>query len=142
MRILYFNNGSGLGKAKSGGSTRFIEIAKRLQQKDVIITVVATSGSINLFNAENFRANFIKVKSSFFAKRERSNFGRFWSYILSTVHSIIISYRLPVCDVVYSPSDYYCDVVPSIYYKIRNGRTKYISMVHHLCRLPSQRKGN
>jgi len=140
--MLYFNNGSGLGKAKSGGSARFIETAKRLQQKGIEVTVVGTSGSISLFNEENFRANFIKVKSSFFLKQERNNIDRAWSYMISTIHSIIISNRLPTYNIVYSPSDYFCDVIPSIYYKIRNSKTKYISMVHHLCRSPNKRKGN
>ena len=142
MQILYFNNGSGLGSAKSGGTARFIETAKRLQSKGVKITVVTTSGSIKLFNAESFFVDFFKVRSSIFSKKERSNYGRSLSYIFSTVHSIVISNKLPLCDVVYSPSDYFCDVVPSVYYKIKKKQVKYISMIHHICRPPSKRSGN
>ncbi len=110
MKILYFNNGSGLGIAKSGGNTHFIETVKNFQDKGVKIVVVATSGAINLFHSEGLEVEFVEVKAALFSKQESSNFGRAWSYVLSTLHSIMIIKHLSKCNIVYSTSDYYCDV--------------------------------
>ena len=141
MRLLYFSIGSGLESAKSGGNTRFIEVAKRLFEKNIEITIVCTSGAIELFKAEGLEADFIKVRASIFSNKERSNIGRAWSYVISTIHSLFIIHKLPHCELLHSPSDYFCDVIPSIYYKMRNNDTYFTSMIHHLCRHPKERKG-
>jgi len=44
-------------------------------------------------------------------------------------------------DVVYSCSDYFCDVIPAVLYK-KKYKKKYISMIHHLSKPPRERKGN
>jgi glycosyltransferase involved in cell wall biosynthesis len=142
MHILYFNNGSGLGTAKSGGTTRLIETASRLIRDGVKISIVTTVGAHKLFNTEKLAANYFIVRASLFGKVERNNFERMWSYVLSAIHSVIIFPRLPACDIVYSPSDYFCDVIPAVAYKIFHPKVAFVAMVHHLCRPPGQRKGN
>lgn len=142
VHVLYLNNGSGLGTAKSGGTTRLIELAHRLMRDGVKITIVTTVGAHELFNTEKLAANYYLVRASLFGKAERNNFDRMWSYVLSTVHSLFILPRLPACDIVYSPSDYFCDVIPAVAYKLFHPKAAFVAMVHHLCRPPGKRKGN
>jgi transcription termination factor Rho len=49
-----------------------IEIAKRLCEKNIQITIVCTSGAIELFRAEGLKADFIEVRASIFSKKENS----------------------------------------------------------------------
>lgn len=142
IRLLCFSNGSGLGTAKSGGTTRLIETAKRFIRDGIEIFVVTTPGARKLFDTENLSANYFIVQASVFSTVEHSNFGRVWSYIISTLHSILITSKYPTCSIVYATSDYFCDVIPAVFYKIFRSRTMFVVMIHHLCRHPKQRKGN
>lgn len=142
MNLLFLSNGSGLGTAKSGGMTRHIEIAKRLLKKNIEITFITTLGAYKTYQAEKLRATFILVKASIWSKQEKNNFDRIVSYIISTVHSLLLINRLKQFDIVYSTSDYFCDIVPSWILKKRRQNTKWIAMIHHLCRNPLTRKGN
>lgn len=142
MKILYFNNGSGLGVEKSGGTTRLIEISKNFIKKSIPVTIVTTRGAFELFKKEKLNANFVVVRSSIFRKKETNNLQRIWSYLISTIHSCILIFQIPSHDVVYSPSDYICDIAPSCLYKIVNPGSKFVAMVHHLCRHPNERLGN
>jgi glycosyltransferase involved in cell wall biosynthesis len=58
------------------------------------------------------------------------------------VHSLLVLPKLPKHDLVYAPSDYFCDVIPAVVYKYFHPQIPMVSMVHHLCRSPFQRKGN
>ena len=142
MHVLYFNNGSGLGAAKSGGTTRLIETARRLGERGVAVSIVTTHGALTLFREEKLLARFFLVRASLISMRERNNLDRAWGYILSTLHSLLLILRLPKCDVVYAPSDYFCDVLPAVAYKFARPSTRFVAMIHHRCRPPKQRRGN
>jgi len=96
VKILYFNNGSGLGTAKSGGTTRLIETARRMMKSGASVSIVTTLGALRLFKSENLIADYILVRAALFAKSEKSNFGRMSSYLISTIHAIVVIPRLPV----------------------------------------------
>ena len=119
-----------------------IEVAKGLILSGFTISIVTTIGGLRLFQIEDLDAKYYLVKSSIFEKIERSNLQRLWSYFLATIHSSFMILWLPKHDIVYSPSDYFCDVIPAVLYKLLNPRAKYIAMVHHLCRHPKERLGN
>lgn len=119
-----------------------IEVAKGLILSGFKVSIVTTLGGLRLFQIENLDAKYYLVKSSIFLKTERSNLQRLWSYFLATIHSSIMVLWLPKHDIVYSPSDYFCDVIPAVFYKLRNPKVKYVAMVHHLCRHPKERLGN
>ena len=142
MKILYIANGSGLGTAKSGGMTRNIEISKRLLKKGVMISYLTTSGSHVNYLEEGLKATFYLARASLFYSKERNQFDRFISYVISTIHSLFMILKLPSFDILYSTSDYFCDVVPSFFYKLRFRKSIWIAMIHHLCRSPLKRKGN
>lgn len=142
MKILYFNNGSGLGTAKSGGTARHIEIVKRFEKMKTCQYIVTTLGAKHLYEEENIKSRIFLVKASLFKKVEKNNFDRIIAYFISTIHSLVIAGRLPKAEIVYSPSDYFCDVLPAIFYKLLNKKTKMVVMIHHKCRSPFVRQGN
>ena len=45
MKLIYFNNGSGLGTAKSGGTVRHIETARGLMVLGTGVYIVTTPGA-------------------------------------------------------------------------------------------------
>ena len=143
MKILYYNNGSGLGTAKSGGTARHIETAKVLQNKNVEVNIVTTKGAIALYNAEDLVVNDLtEVRSSINANVEKNPYQRALGYVISTIHSLLLTPKLCHVDFVYSVSDYFCDVLPTIAYKIINPKTICVVMIHHMCKSPLKRKGN
>ncbi len=142
MRVLYYNNGSGLGTAKSGGTARHIETARRLIEKGVEVHVVTTEGAYSIYNKENLLPkSFTIVRAHLSQKKETNNFDRAMSYVISTMHSSLKVFSLPNVDIVYSTSDYFCDVIPALVYKIFRRRL-WVIMIHHLCKSPFERKGN
>lgn len=143
MRILYFVNAFGLGTAKSGGTTRQIETMKRLAPRGVEMTTVGTLGAARLFGDERVPGEFFRTRASFGRTVERHSGDRILAYVLSTVHTLASLRRLPACDVVYSPSDAFCDTVPALAYKrLHDNRPRWIAMVHHRARPPGRRTGN
>lgn len=142
MKILYFCNGSGLSSAKSGGGTRLVEIIRRFP-KDFQINIVGTTGDQKMFQREKIshQIRFIKVLASFWKTKNENRFDRLVGYFVSTIHSILIIFKLAKVDIVYSPSDVFCDVIPGLFYKTFK-KAKWVVMVHHLCPPPWQRKGN
>lgn len=142
MKILYFNNGFGLGTAKSGGATRHIEIVKRFENMKINQNIVTTIGSKHLYKEEKIKSKIVLVKAAIFKKEEKNNFDRIIAYIISTIHSLIIIKKLPKAQIVYSTSDYFCDVIPSIAYRLTHNRSRMVAMIHHKCRSPFKRKGD
>jgi len=142
LKILYFCNGSGLSSAKSGGGSRLVEIIRRFP-KDFQINIVGTIGDQKMFQREKIshQIHFIKVLASFWKTKNENQFDRLLGYLVSTIHSILIIFKLPKVDIVYSPSDVFCDVIPGLFYKTFK-KTKWVVMVHHLCPPPWQRQGN
>ena len=141
MKILYFNNGSGLGTAKSGGTTRLIETARHFLKSGNKVKIVTTIGAYKLFRKERLNTDFLVLKSSIFRNYESGNLDRIISYVISTIHSLMSLSKMGNYDVVYSCSDYFCDVIPAVLYK-KKYKKKYISMIHHLSKPPRERKGN
>lgn len=143
MRVLYINNGFGLGTAKSGGATRQIEIMKRLARDGVSVVTIGTRGLKAVYDLENAPGMFVIVRASLGRTTERSNVDRIIAYVVSTFDSIRILFSVPKAQVVYSPSDYFCDVIPSFLYAFFCRKTvKWIAMIHHLSRSPFSREGS
>jgi len=142
MKFIYFNNGSGLGTAKSGGAIRHIETARGLIERGEDVYIVTTSGARVLYENEDLKPKkFFLVRASLFKSEETSNLDRVFSYVISTIHSLLRIPLLPKVDIVYAPSDYFCDVIPSLFYKFVR-RAKFVVMIHHICKSPFKRKGS
>lgn len=138
MRVLYFNNGFGLGTAKSGGFARHLEVTKRLSNRLESI-IVTTMGAYSYYH--NIEASIYLARCSVFRSKELNSFDRMVSYFLSTWNSLWLMRSLPRVDLVYSTSDYFCDVIPSVFYKLKYQDCDWVAMIHHLCRSPFKRKG-
>src|SRR3989344_1056590 len=142
MKILFISNGSGMGTAKSGGMTRHIEIAKKLLKKGIEVSFLTTIGSYSTYKAEGLKARFILALAHIFSRKEKNNLGRALSYIVSTFSSLLLLNRLPEYDIVYTTSDYFCDIIPAFFLKLSRPDLKWMAMIHHLYRPPFKRKGN
>ena len=131
MKILYIANGNGLNPNVGGSLMRTIEISKRLKEHGYIIRFLTTPGGFRACQNKGVKAQFHIIPSSIFKKTETSILDRIVGYVISTIASIFHIKKIPQCDIVYSDSDYFCDVIPSMLYKLRT-KTKWIAMIHHL----------
>lgn len=141
--ILYINTGSGLSDVQSGGSLRHIETAKIVATKYRTYTLTTIGG---LGNYKNYNLSFDKeiiLRSHLWKNHEDSNFDRVISYAISTLNSLLLfaKKKIPYADIVYSTSDYFCDVIPAVVHKLLY-KSKYVAMVHHRAKSPLDRKGN
>jgi glycosyltransferase involved in cell wall biosynthesis len=128
MRIMYIVTGSGLSGNISGSSMRSIEIAKRLAKSGHEIHFLTTIGGYEA--SKNKYIRYHLLPASIFKKKETWLFDRLFAYVISTVSSFWGVPRLPKCDISYTDSDYFCDIVPAILYK-RAKKSRWIAMTHH-----------
>ena len=85
-KLLFVNNGSGTNPGSSGGTTRLIELIKKIKkQRNFTIDLLTTEGSQKLFNKENLKVNSIILRSFFFSKIEYNVFDRLLSNLISLV---------------------------------------------------------
>ena len=144
FKLLFVNNGSGTNPGSSGGTTRLIELIKKLKkQRNFTIDLLTTEGSKKLFNKENLKVNSTILRSNFFSKIEYNVFDRLLSNLISLLDFFL---KLPKIkkkkyDLVYSSSDYIFDVLPCIILKLYN-KSKFFSIIHHEIKKPLKRKGN
>lgn len=139
--LLIFDVGYGLGKNKSGGTTRLIEVMRRLPADEYSPHFVTSVGGEHVYASEGFYPEATVLASSLFFRVEKYKFQRLISNVISLLHSLIKLPSLPKPDIVYSSSDYLFDVIPAVLTKIfRNGR--YFAFVHHLCVSPTNRRGH
>src|SRR5438132_12644627 len=138
LRILYVANGNGLGDSLGGSLKRSIEVSKRLSAKGYEIEFLTTVGGYRTCLREKVDATMNVVRCSILKRNETSNFDRFLGYFLSSFMSLFRLSSLHRYDVVFSDSDFFCDIIPAIYAKAVL-KSKWIAMSHHLI-LPSHHK--
>ena len=141
MKILIIDLGYGVGTAKSGGSTRLLEVMKRLDPQQFSLHFLTSDGGKTLYNEENLEYPTTVVRSSFLFDVEKNKYQRLISYFISIVSTFFNYQKLPKVDAVYSASDYICDIIPALFIKKRMNISFY-AFVHHLCKRPQQRQGN
>jgi len=131
MKILYITNGNGLSSGVGGSLIRTIEIAKRLQRMGCEIHFLTTVGGVKACQSMGLEPIYYILPASIFKKIESGIYDRIEAYFISTIFSFFIVPRLPKCDICYTDSDYFCDIIPAlIYHKIT--RARWIAMTHHL----------
>lgn len=139
--FLIFDVGYGLGTSKSGGTTRLIEVMRRLPADEYSPHFVTSAGGGDVYASEDFYPETTILASSLFFRVEKYKFQRLVSNAVSLLHSLVKLPSLPKPDIVYSSSDYLFDVIPAVLTKIfRSGR--YFAFVHHLCVSPADRRGH
>ncbi len=130
MKILYIANGNGTSPIIGGSLKRTAEISSRLESYGWKVDFLTTSGGHTALGSK-FSATFHVVRSSLLSRAESSPLDRLISYALATFFSLFVILRLERFDLVYSDSDYFCDVVPAVWAKLR-WKAKWIAMSHHI----------
>lgn len=140
-KLLYIFNGQGLKTGLSGGDLRFIQIANRLKENCDMV-VLSTIGGLKTCLREKLNAKFIVARSHIWKKNEQHLIDRAFAYIFSPIHSIALSGKIASSDIIYTTSDFVCDVIPAFLLKLRNPKQKWVAMIHHCYRKPWKRKGD
>jgi len=138
MNILYIALGNGLNPGIGGSLTRSVNIAKNLKNQGHKITFAITSGSKKACKDLGLETNFIEIPA-WFGKpppKERSKLDRVTANLASTLHFPSHLKQGPF-NIIYSDSDYFCDVIPALYIK-RKTKAKWVAMVHHQIKINPQ----
>ena len=131
MKVMFIVNGNGLSDKIGGSIRRTIEIAKRSRKEGVEIYFLTTIGGYKACKKFRINGNYYILPSHIWKNKEDSIIDRIISYFISTLSSFIFILRLPKVDVIYTDSDYFCDIIPAFLYKIRYKNTKWVAMIHH-----------
>jgi len=128
--ILYIINGSGLCSQMSGSFKRIEAISRRLLDRGWDVQFLTTRGTQEICRRIGLDIPLYLVPASIFKNKETCLFDRAGAYLISTVGSLWMIPRLPKFDLVFSDTDYFCDVIPAlIYQKVK--KVPWIGMIHH-----------
>lgn len=131
-RICWIFNGPALDTGISGSNVRVREVAKRWEDRGWCSHMfVTTPGGLEVQRRLGFQAPYVLLRASLFGKRQRHSLGMLYSYVLSTLHFLLVWRRVPPCDAVFSVSDYFCDVIPALWLKRRRPGSRWIACVYH-----------
>lgn len=129
----------------SGGDHRFIEIARRLVNKDDVKIEIVTSGlGGKLCESHGLKGNNITYIVT-------TNEQRVYNVILLYLKRIFAALKIKPSNreddlVLYSTSDFIPDTLPafflkSIFSKTGNRKVRWVQVIHHLYESPAKRKG-
>jgi len=139
MRIIYLIMGNGLSSQLGGSIIRSINIMKNLSAKpNVEISVITTSGGKRACLNEGLKAEFLEIPCSIVSRTEKSGFDRFLAYLISTLSFPFFINRIKQYDVLYTDSDFFCDVIPAVYLRTFYPKTKWTAMIHHSMKVSKQ----
>jgi glycosyltransferase involved in cell wall biosynthesis len=131
VKALYIVNGNGLATALSGSVMRTGMVAKELGDTGFKISVLTTTGGKTALESVGLRARYYVVPASVGRREERSLLDRVLGYVISTVASLVVIWFVEKPDIVYTDSDYFCDIVPGELLRRLRG-VLWIAMIHHL----------
>ena len=138
MKILYVANGNGLSSNLGGSFTRSLEIARRLMKMGLDVHFLTTHGGHKACQREGLDVAYHLLPASILKRDESGLLDRGLAYIISTISALWVVPRLPRCDLVYSDSDYFCDVIPALLYRKTSG-ARWIAMTHHQIKVSKTR---
>lgn len=145
MNILFINLGSGLGDGPSGGTIRMVSVAKGFYELGNQVSIMSTSGPLKFYRDFSNNIKILVIRCSILSTKERNNFDRLLSYIIVTINSfkeVFLNYKkFRNYELIYTSSDYICDVIPAIFIMMINKKVKWSAIIHHKCSKPSKRSG-
>ena len=147
MKVLWILNGCGLeGGSITGGPVRFHEISRRWLAKGVEQHLMTTSGGETMLRGMGCELPMTHVPASLLLRKEPVRAFRLWSYLVSAACAPgrlrkLVRSKGERPDVVFTASDYFCDIVPALVAKRTLG-CRWIAWIHHRELPPSQRPGN
>lgn len=121
----------------SGGETRAQSILNYYaKDKNYKVKIIAPKGSHH-----NFKNTPLIDSSSQFLENLNLNpkLHILILFIYRTFKSLTLSHE---SDIIYSTGDFFCNSIPSYYYKLKNPKIKVISLIHHLNPSPQNRPSN
>jgi len=142
MRIIAFMN-SYVGGI-SGGDVRFIEIAKRMQERELEIWVITSKQGKRVCEEYGLKAKYMlttyeekmEVKDVVYEVKDIV-----YTYFKRMIKTLLLKLKLRKGDILYSTSDFLPDVLPAFIWKLRNKNLKWVVSVYHLIPSPFQRPG-
>ena len=140
--ILWILNGCGLeGRGITGGPVRFHEVSKRFAANGRIQHLLTTPGGKAMQTTLGCQLPMTVVPASLLLRSEPCRPFRFWSYLITSLLWRFRASKLPRTDALVTVSDYFCDIIPALALKKRNG-AKWIAWIHHCETDPKERPGN
>ncbi len=132
MHLLWILNGCGLENSVTGGPVRFHEVAKRWRKiaPELEQELMTTSGGAALCDDLGSQIKRVIVPASLILKREPSRLFRFWSYLVTSLFFRRGAASVAAPDIVITVSDYFCDIIPALYFKKRYG-AGWTAWIHH-----------
>jgi glycosyltransferase involved in cell wall biosynthesis len=140
LKILFINNCYGWSEVISGGEKRIIQILKNYQKNEVYFEFMTTPGGVKALKRNGVLSKVL-VNFTTPLKINYTNLNIAFSYLISTISSFLFLNKVKKFDLFYSISDYFCDVIPAVFFKIIL-KKKYAAIIHHLNESPFKRKGN
>ncbi len=140
MKLLYIINGFDI--QISGGLRRILEMIKRLSEKNHISLLTAAGEKTVLDRAGIIDVSYYLVKHSFLKRHPKfinNIFFLFYSWLVATFFAFFKIKELPLVDIIYTSSDFFCDVLPAFWYKRKEQKVKWVAMIHH--RISFRKKG-
>lgn len=139
MYILVIANGNGMSTNVGGSMGRTFEIFGRLMKKDdVKVRFLTTVGgfeagkSFGLKEKSNFKVLSIpglkKVGNDTFSSR-------LYSYIFSVFAAPFLLRSFEGIELIYTDSDYFCDVIPAVLARVFFRNAKWTASIHHLIKV-------
>lgn len=123
-----------------------IRVIEGLLRSGVQVSIMSTVGPTKLYREIAASVNILLIRCSLFKTSERGNIDRAISYFISTISASITIIRKvwtsDTPDVLYTSSDYLCDVLPALFFKTFSKDIKWAAIIHHKCSEPQSREGN
>ncbi len=115
MKQILFIANNNIGRGQSGGDTIFLNFAKYWPG----VTIIGSAETRNLMRRYHLRNQFIQTDKA-------SHLPLFFHQIRRTILGISKIKNLKFFNYVYSVSDFYPDLLPAIWYKLKHPQTKLI----------------
>jgi len=127
----YLDSGEG---SISGGDMAFIQIVRRINLgKKIIIT--PKSGEKLCLN-HNLKAQFMNTSM----EKKHGNIPLTW--LKRTFSALVQLPKIYPNDIIYSSSDFFVDVIPSFFCKLKQPKSLWVQSIFHLISKPSEREGS
>lgn len=144
MRILVMLNHVLTEEIGSGGDIVGIELARRWQQSGHAVHLVVAAAGGEAY-ARAIRPGAVTVLPASSVDHPRWYFQHLsriaFVYLLRSVRAVRLLKHLDA-DVVYTPGDFWCDVLPASFKKRRQPGTVFAGAIFHINEAPHRRKGN
>lgn len=124
--------------ALTGGDRHFIELARRWEGLDEVdLYLVIPKSAVGFCNREN-----LQIKSLIIPPGDIKRLGIAITYILRTLIGLFKLPKFGKDIIAYSASDCFPDILPALFSKLFNRKSKWVACSFHLVQHYSKRQGN